>query len=57
MTPEEHNRLVGDVKRAIYNELADTIPPSIDLMRGIRFEEAAKKAVELCLKRTNTEIS
>jgi hypothetical protein len=39
---------VEEVKRAIKAELRSTIPPSIDVMRDIRFEAAAKQAITIC---------
>ena len=39
---------VEEVKRAIKAELRSTIPPSIDVMRDIRFEAAAKQAIAIC---------
>jgi hypothetical protein len=39
---------VAEVKRAIETELRATIPPSIDVMRDIRFEAAAKQAIAIC---------
>ena len=39
---------VEEVKQAIKAELRNTIPPSIDVMRDIRFEDAAKQAIAIC---------
>lgn len=57
ITEDEYKLLVRDVNRLIWGELAGTIPPSLDIMRGIAFEDAAKKAVNLCLERVNVEVN
>lgn len=51
LTPEEYEYLVDNVKEDIWVELKNTIPSSIDIMRDLRFRDAAKRSVDTVLDR------
>lgn len=57
MTGDQRDILIQDVKRMIWEEIRDTIPPSYDPMRSLSFAYAAEKAVDLCLERVHVEVS
>lgn len=55
MDEVEIARLISDVRHIIVSELRGTIPPSIDVMRALRFDNAAEKSVQLCIDRLSNE--